>query len=182
MKAGWQYDPAATFVGLRAYAWDPDPARRTGDTRKNDGPDKRIRQAIDKQLAAQGFILLPPEQADFWVGYTVRLVDVVKTSSVDSTSAPNRAQGGGNADLYRGWFRGGSQSTYQHRQDVGTLTVFIASPATRAPIWQGYARAEIRPSDDRETRDQALAKAAVMILEKFPPTPPSPSSTRPATE
>ncbi len=172
MKAGWEYDPAATFVGLRSYAWDPDPARETGDTRTNDRHDKRIRKAISTQLAAQGFMAVPPEQADFWVAYHVRLVDKVKTSTIDSSSAANRAQGGGNADLYRYWLRGGSQSTYQQRQDIGTLTVFIDSPATRAPIWQGYARAEIRPSDDRETRDQALAAAAVMILEKFPPTAP----------
>jgi len=180
MKAAWQYDPAATFVGLRSYAWDPDPGS-TGDTRTNDRHDKRIRQAIDTQLAAQGFIAVPPERADFWVGYHVRLVDKVKTSTIDSNSAPNHIQGSGDADLYRGWLRGGSQSTYQLRYDVGTLTVFIAAPATREPIWRGYARAEIRPSDDRETRDKGLAKAAVMILEKFPPTAPSPD-TRPAAQ
>jgi hypothetical protein len=61
-------------------------------------------------------------------------------------------------------------------------SVFIEAPATEQPIWQGFARANIEPSDDRETRDQRLAKAVVMILEKFPPTAPSPSSTGTSAE
>ena len=79
-------------------------------------------------------------------------------------------------------FRSGAQSTYQQRHDVGTLTVFIEAPATQQPIWEGFARADIEPSDDRETRDQRLGKAVVMILEKFPPTAPSPQSTRTSPE
>jgi hypothetical protein len=171
MKVGWEYDPAATFVGLRSYAWVPGQQRRTGDPRVDDSwQDRRMREAIDRQLVAQGFVAVPSEQADFWVGYHVLLRDTVETSTTNTYYGYNRARGGGDADLYRGWFRSGAQSTYQQRHDVGTLTVFIEAPATQEAIWQGFARAEIQPSDDRETRDQRLAKAVVMILEKFPPT------------
>jgi hypothetical protein len=140
--------------------------------------DQRMRRAIDRQLVAQGFVAVPPEQADFWVGYHVLLRDKVAASTINTYYGYRPAQGGGDADLYRGWFRSGGQNTYQHRHDVGTLTVFIEAPATQQPIWQGFARADIEPSDDRETRDQRLAKAVVMILEKFPPNAPSPQSTR----
>ena len=183
MKAGWEYDPVANFVGLRSYAWIPGPQPRSGDPRVDDNwQDRRMRRAIDGQLVAQGFVAVPPEQADFWVGYHVRLLDKVATSTINTDYGYNRAGGGGDAALYRGWFRGGVQSTYQQRHDVGTLTVFIEGPATQQPIWQGFARADIKPSDDRETRDQRLAKAVVMILEKFPPTAPSPQSTRTSAE
>lgn len=178
MKVGWEYDPGVNLVGLRSYAWVPGKQQRTGDPRVDDsGQDRRMRRAIDKQLAAQGFVAEPPEQADFWVGYHVLLLDKVATSTTQTYYGDNRAQGW-DASLYRGWFRSGATTTYQQRHDVGTLTVFIESPATQQPIWQGFARADIKPSDDRETRDQRLAKAVVMILEKFPPTAPPPQSTR----
>lgn len=183
MRGGWEYDPATSFVGMRSYAWIPGPQRRTGDSRVDDSwQDRRIRQAIDRQLVAQGFVAAPPEQADFWVGYHVRLTDKVATSTANTYYGYNRGQSGGDAGLYAGWFRSGAQSTYQRRQDAGTLTVFIEAPATQQPIWQGFARAGIEPSDDRETRDQRLAKAVVMILEKFPPTATSPQSTRTSAE
>jgi len=175
MKAGWEYDPVANFVGLRSYAWVPGKQQRTGDPRVDDSwQDRRMRQAIDRQLVAQGFVAVPPEQADFWVGYHVLLRDKVATSTINTYYGYNRAQGGGDAALYSGWYRSGAQSTYQQRHDVGTLTVFIEAPTTQQPIWEGFARADIEPSDDRETRDQRLAKAVVMILEKFPPTAPAP--------
>lgn len=183
MEVGWEYDPAANLVGLRSYAWVPGQQRRTGDPRVDDSwQDRRMRQAIDKQLVAQGFVAQPPEQADFWVGYHVLLRDKVATSTTNTYYGYNRAGGGGDPGLYGGWFRSGAQSTYQQRHAVGTLTVFIEAPATQQPIWQGYARANIKPSDDHETRDQRLAEAVVMILEKFPPTAPSPASPRTSAE
>ncbi len=176
MKAGWEYDPAASFVGLRSYAWVPGPQERTGDPRVDDSwVDRRVRRAIEAQLAAQGFAAASPEKADFLIGYRLRVVDKVDTST-PSYYGHNRSWTN-NSNLGLGWYVGGAPSTYSHRYDVGTLTVFIESPATQLPIWQGFARAEIEPSDDLETRDQRLAKAAVMILEQFPPGAPPPQTT-----
>lgn len=173
MQVGWEYDPAARFVGLRTYAWVPGAQERTGDPRVDDiGVDRRVRRAIDKQLAAQGFVAVAPEQADFWVGYHLLLRNNVQTSTADTSYGYNRPWGG-NAGLDRGWVFAGPPTTYSRRYDVGTLTVFIETPATQQPIWQGFAQAEIEPSDDLETRNQRLEKAAVSILGKFPPTAPS---------
>lgn len=178
MTVGWEFDPAAKFSGLHTYAWVPGPQQRTGDPRVDDkGVDSRIRQAIDAQLAAQGFVASAPDQADFWVGYHVLLLDKVETTTTRTYYGHNR-QWGGDAGLDLGWNLAGSPTTYTMRHDVGTLTVFIESPATQRPIWQGFAQAQIDPSDDWDTRDERLAKAAKLILEKFPPaaaaTAPSP--------
>ena len=135
-----------------------------------------MRRAIDTQLAAQGFVAALPEAADFWVGYHVLLLDKVQTSSTRTYYGYNRSWGG-DAGLDLGWNLSGAPTTYMRRYDVGTLTVFIEAPSTQRPIWQGFAEAEIEPSDDLETRERRLAKAAVLILEKFPPTAPSPQTT-----
>jgi len=174
MKVGWEYDPAAKLGGLKSYAWIPGPQKRTGDPRVDDSwTDRRVRQAIDRQLAAQGFVAVPPEQADFWVGYHVLLIDKVQASTTQRYYGYNRSWGG-DANLDLGWHLAGAPTTYIQRHDVGTLTVFIEAPATQQPIWQGFAQAPIEPSDDMETRDKRLATAAAMILEKFPPTEGSP--------
>jgi hypothetical protein len=178
MKVGWEFDPAGKFSGLHSYAWIPGPQKRTGDPRVDDSwTDRRVRQAVDTQLAAQGFVVTSPEQADFWVGYHVLLLDKVQTSTTGTYYGYNRSWGG-DAGLDLGWNLGGAPTTYSQRHDVGTLTVFIEAPATQRPIWQGFAQAEIQPSDDMETRDKRLAKAAKLILEKFPPgaTSPTPAS------
>jgi hypothetical protein len=182
MKVGWEYDPGARFVGLRSYAWVPGPQQRTGDPRVDDSwANKRVRRAIDKQLAAQGFVAASPEQADFWVGYHVLLLDKVQSSTTQRYYGYNRAWGG-DAGLDLGWHLAGAPTTYSQRYNVGTLTVFIEAPATQRPIWQGFAQAQIEASDDIDTRDQRLEKAAVLILEKFPPASPSPQSTDPPGE
>ena len=80
--------------------------------------------------------------------------------------------------VYLGWRLGGASASYSRRYDVGTLTLFIEAPATQRPIWQVFAQAEIEPSDDRDTRDERLAKATRLILETFPPAAPSPQNTR----
>jgi hypothetical protein len=171
MNVGWEYDPAATFRGLHSYAWVPGPQQRTGDPRVDDsGVDRRVRQAVDKQLAAQGFVTAPAEQADFWVGYHVLLLDKVQTTTTRRYYGHNRSWGG-DAGLDLGWHLAGAPASYQVRHDVGTLTIFIEAPAAQRPIWQGFAQAQIEPSDDWETRDRRLATAAAMILEKFPPNP-----------
>ena len=170
MKVGWEYDPAAKLNGLRSYAWVPGPQKRTGDPRVDDSfTDRRVRQAIDTQLAAQGFVAAAPEQADFWVGYHVTLLDKDQTATTGTYYGYNRSWGG-DAGLDLGWNLGGAPTTYVRRYDVGTLTVFIEAPATQRPIWQGFAEAQIDPSDDIETRNKRLAKAAALILEKFPPS------------
>ena len=182
IKVGWEYDPAADLSGMRTYAWVPGPQQRTGDPRVDDSwTDRRVRRAVDAQLAAQGFVSAAPEQADFWVGYHVLLLDKIQTSTTRTYYGYNRSWGG-DAGLDRGWHLAGAPTTYSNRYDVGTLTVFIELPATQRPIWQGFAQSEIQPSDDMETRDQRLATAAALILEKFPPTgASSPVTTTPPT-
>jgi len=176
MQVGWECDPAATFSGLRTYAWIPGPQQATGDPRVDDSTaNRRVRQAIDRQLATQGFVAAAPEQADFWVGYHVRLLDKIHTTTTGTYYGYNRSWGG-DAGLDLGWNLGGAPTVYSHRYDIGTLTVFVEAPATQRPIWQGFARAEIEPSDDIETRDQRLTKAAAGILEQFP-RPASPASS-----
>jgi hypothetical protein len=170
MNVGWEYDPAATFSGLRTYAWVPGAQPRTGDPRVDDtGVDRRIRKAVEAQLAAQGFVPAPSEHADFWVGYHVLLLDKIQTTTTGTYYGHNRSWGG-DAGLDLGWNLAGSPTTYARRYDIGTLTVFIEAPATQRPIWQGFAQAEIEPDDDWDTRDRRLATAASRILEKFPPT------------
>jgi hypothetical protein len=174
MKVGWEYDPGASFVGLRSYAWVPGPQQRTGDPRVDDsGVDRRIRRAIDKQLVAQGFVAAPPDAADFWVGYHLLVLAKTQSTTTGTYYGYNRSWGG-DAGLDLGWNLGGAPTTYMQRHDIGTLTVFVEAPATQRPIWEGFATAVIEPSDDLKTRQQRLAKAAASILEKFPPAASSP--------
>ena len=85
MQITSDYDPSANFADLRSYNWIPEPQKVSGDP-KIDNPfiERRIRDAVDKQLAAQGYEKRSSGTPDFLIGYQVAIGKKLAVSTVNN--------------------------------------------------------------------------------------------------
>ena len=62
------FDREAPFREYKTYAWSPaSPQERAALQRVNPFLEKRLRRAIDRELASRGFVQAPEDEADFLV-------------------------------------------------------------------------------------------------------------------
>jgi hypothetical protein len=153
------YDPAVDFATLQTYAWIDGPPK-TGDPRlDNDLLARRIRRAIDTQLAAKGYREAESGAPDFEVTYLLgveRQVDV-------QTYVDTYPRG------YR-WYPGPSQAyTTVREYDVGSLVIDVVDPRKKQLIWRGSTEARLQDDGTPEERDARANAAVSAILDRFPP-------------
>jgi hypothetical protein len=169
MEINSDYDPVASFSGLRTYAWMPGPQKKTGDLRI-DNPllDARVRQAVDRQLEANGYVKQPPERSDFLIGYQAAVEKKLDVYTVDHYYG--YPPGWGSTRGYGAW--GGTiPETHVYEYDEGSLILDIVNPQTRKLIWRGSAQAEVNRSASPEKRQERIEEAVRRMLERFPPQP-----------
>jgi hypothetical protein len=154
------YDPAADFSRLKSFAWAPVHEQGAPDARLDNDPlDKRVRKAIDKQLAEKGFQYVMGGEPDFWVTYHAGVENKVDVQTL-YRSYPYRPG-------YVAW--GGYSETIVRDFDQGTLIVDIVSPSSSKLIWRGTAQAEVHQNSSPEKRTKLVNDAVAKILSKFPP-------------
>jgi hypothetical protein len=151
------YDPAASFQGLKTYAWKPGPQPPIGDPRVSDTVvDTAVRDAVDRQLTAKGFTRSPAESADFLLAYDAGID--FKTSTVAITRSTNAGAGA--------WVPRQYIQTSDFEQ--GTIVLMVFSPKTKL-MWRGVATGIFDPTATREQREQRIADAIRKLLKPFPP-------------
>ncbi len=147
------WDRAVEFDRYRTYHWAPsqpaDQPRRPGTSRSGAKSilDRRIRRAVDDELAAKGLSLRAEGPSD--------LLLVYHSSSkrhVDVYSSPYRRRHGWGASV--------------HRWKEGTLLIEVVDLAERTTIWQGWGIAPLGSPEDSEAE---VREVVAKILERFPP-------------
>lgn len=173
MQITSDYDPSANFADLRSYNWIPEPQKVSGDP-KIDNPfiERRIRDAVDKQLAAQGYEKRSSGTPDFLIGYQVAIGKKLAVSTVNNYYG----YGVGAGWHHRGARRYGASrvyvsEAYVYEYDQGSLVIDVVDPETQKLIWRGSAQAEVDRSASREKREKRISKAVQKILAGFPPKP-----------
>lgn len=164
LSAGSDYYAEADFSSYRSFAWVADsPLIRAQSDRVeiSELNVRRIREAIERDLAAKGFSQVADRgAADFAVSFTVGARDQIRIDDYPS--------------YYRGGWRWGPPY-YWPNVDVymyteGTLAIDIFDNSAREPVWHGWARKQVVGADI--TNPEATIDAAVAaILEDFPPNP-----------
>jgi hypothetical protein len=142
------YDHAANFNELKTYSWSKVHTA-------NSLWDQRVKQAIDKEMAAKGWTLLPS-------GGDISLVAVEKTSVHQQYDTFYDGLGG--------WRRGGSMgmsTTSIDNYKVGTLIVSMFAGNSKQLIWRGTSTGDLSGNADKDTKklDQDVTK----MFKKFPP-------------
>jgi hypothetical protein len=161
IRAASDYDGAADFSRFQRYAWvaeSPLIRAESGRVEVSALNVQRIREAIERELAAKSFELVATlEEADFGVSFTVGARDMITV------------------DDYPPYYRGDWHWGYRYYSSVdvamyteGMLAIDVFDNETREPVWHGWARKTILQSDIRNP-EATIEDAVAAILEGFPP-------------
>ena len=155
-------DPGADLATPRTYAWmmEQDLGKEGGRTDR-ENTYAAVVVAVEESLAAKGWVLnQDPATSDVVLAFQVDHEKTVAVASfADSSRNPwswNRFYGAVERDV--------RVSTF----DVGTLVLDIVVPTTHHLLWRGTAKAEVHPSDTRETKAALAVEAVRKMFDGFP--------------
>jgi hypothetical protein len=163
------HDTRHDFSGYSSYSWfelasPPDKAKPP--TEANTILTRRIRWAIDGELAGKGLKSVPVGDADFLVTYSL----VLQSRMVMYHSGWSYPMGGwGWGWGYRGggWgvgWSGGRSSMETYTE--GTIVVDVLDTGTRKLVWRGIIENAFRkPNPD----DEKIRKVVLRVMQDFPP-------------
>ena len=161
LRISSDYDPDFEFSGFRSWDWLTGTPAGTVDPRLPTGlVEERIRAALEKHLAARGYVRSGSGTPDFRVGYHAAVQDKVDVRTI------NRAYGYG-----PGWGAGRGQftsSTYVREYAEGTLILDFVDSRSNRLVWRGSAQAEVYSYSTPEQREARIDDAVAQILETFP--------------
>jgi Domain of unknown function (DUF4136) len=146
----YNFMPGTNFSKYHTYKW----VSIQENVHPSQIVDQEIKQAIDAQLSAKGFIKTDDDKADMYLGYQC---------SVDQERQWN-GYGGGRF--------GGMGSVTSSTIQNGTLAVDFYDPADKQLIWRGQATKTLNPGGNQQKNMQKLNKAMAKLLKNFPPPPP----------
>jgi hypothetical protein len=143
------YDHHVDFSKYRTYSWA-----------KVETPDsiwdERVKEAVDKALAAKGWTQVPS-------GGDVSVVALGTTHEKPTLQTFYNG--------FDGWFWGGfgDATTYVEKYEVGTLIIDMFDTKTKKLIWRSSANDVL--SSKPEKNIKKLDKAVQKMFEHFPPHP-----------
>jgi len=154
------YMPGTDFSKYHTYAWVDEVQ---GVPAVGGHPDQildtQVKQAIDSQMAAKGFIKVLDGKPDLLLGYRL---------AIDREEQINGFAGG-----WGGWGPwGGGLDTFSASTstiNIGTFVVGMYDPAAKKLVWIGAAQHAIEPSEKQEKNQERLNKGAQKLLKDFPP-------------
>ena len=146
--ASTDYNHATNFSQIKTYSWSKVHT-------ENSIWDQRVKDAINKQLAAKGWIEVP-------TGGDVSLVAIEKTSVQQQYDTFY--------DGFGGWRRFGGlgeSTTTVDNYKVGTLIVSMFDGTSKQMIWRGTSSSDLSGNPDKNTKK--LDKDVAKMFKKFPP-------------
>ena len=156
-KTTYDFDKSAPFAQFKSYTMQP------GTPTKNALIDNRIIAAIERQLAAKGFVR-NDAAPDVVVLFHVAL-DEQKDISTFSSGPMYGGYG-------YGWGGGWGTTTTDVRVreiTIGTLAVDMVDAKTKQVAWRGLGTKEINTSAKPEKREENINKAVEKIFKNYPP-------------
>ena len=149
------WDESYDFSSLSTYAW----MAQGLEAGVSEIMLRRMYVAVDDALAAKGFTLTEPDQADFLMAY--------------HTGTQDRQQydtyGYGSGGWWGGYWGGGMTTTTVRTYTEGTLILDMISREENELIWRGSASKTIDQMDSPEQRVKTVQAAVAKLLKDFPP-------------
>ena len=149
---GMKFERDADFTGYESYDWVEHKKRPEGSPLAVGGVlDTRIRNAINRQLAAQGFRPAIDEEPDFLVSFDGAMEQVTDIQAARYQIATGVA-----------WVAMGDINSYRR----GTLIISVADAETGNRVWHAWTTQKVKdPGNPGRQVDKAVKK----LLRKFPP-------------
>ena len=160
----YDYDKQATFSSYKTYDWYAASPQAKGKARNVDNPlmDRRVRQAVERELGARGYKLDKGGEPDFLLTYYPMYQD---RTVVTSTG------------LYPGWgwrpmgFGMATQFREVHHFREGSIALEVMDGKSRQLVWQAVGEGALSGLEDPQEADERVGTAVKQILARFPPNP-----------
>jgi hypothetical protein len=149
------HDAKADFSRLHVYSWAPR-EKPADPVVENTLVANRIRDAVDRELAAKGFRRAASGPGDFVVDFAT-----AQRQRVDVWSWPAWCHSHC-GHSWVGW--GHDVQVYDYVQ--GTLLVGVIDPATNDLLWRGTATSVV---DEESGSEKRIDEAVKALLADFPP-------------
>jgi len=149
------WDQSYDFSSLSTYAW----MEQGLEAGVSEIMLRRMYVAVDDELAAKGFTLTEPDQADFLMAY--------HTGTQDRQQYDTYGYGAGG--WWGGYWGGGMTTTTVRTYTEGTLILDMISREENELIWRGSASKTIDEMDSPEQRVKTIQEAVGKLLKDFPP-------------
>lgn len=167
IQAHHDSDPQAPFATYKTFAWvteepliKPEVGMTSSDRTANPLLDPIIRGAVERNLAAKGFLQTrDPATADLVVSFSVGARDKIDVNSYP-VGAGYRYGGG--------WGYGGGYATDVDTYTEGVLALDFFDGKTKRAVWHGYATKRLSSSPTPEKRQATIDQATDAILAEFP--------------
>jgi len=139
----------ANLRQYHTYAWAQAKARSTGDPRLdgNEFFDRRVREAIDRELPERGFARATAGAGDLLVRYHASVSQKIDLGDTDRQYA------------YRG------EDSRALVYDAGTLIVDLVDPRSNTLVWRGWAEGSFEGAiDNQHWMESRIDDAVARIL------------------
>jgi hypothetical protein len=163
------HDRAADFTGLTTYSWADAPVDSAVIERDRTFAAKRVRAAVDQQLAAKGYNLIGSGTPTFRLRKHLALFEKLDITTVNtryayspSASVTNTQPGGWV------WATAPVAAADMRYYEEGAVILEVVDDAG-ALLWRGAARGEATLDASDRYRDKKINKAVRKILAHFPP-------------
>ncbi len=164
-KTSWDYDPKIDFNRYTNYAWVESEAEQA-EYHLDGLMAQRVKDAVNRELAAKGFKLVPQEQAGLLVNYFTK---IDKKIDVDTFNTDF----GYNPYYAPGWAWGSRihTETRVREYEVGTLIVDMIDSQSKQLVWRGSLADTIREKNSPQERIEVINRSVAKILMNYPPKP-----------
>lgn len=155
------YDTHRDFSQLKDYAWLPFSVeqQRQDPVLYNTLTDKRMRQSIDRVLAAKGFRCVNVSEADFLLTYHLKVEQKLESDRFGYGF-------GYGWDRY-GVMAGTGRDIYQYEEE--RVLVDVLDARSRELLWRGGVSEELDRYASPREREGRVLRQVHEILTQFPP-------------
>lgn len=146
------YSETGTTMPYRTYAWAPTEAVATGDPRLDNNTffADRVRDSVDRELAARGFEKTGSGSPDALLHFHASITQEISLSG--TTDRFNNCQNCGG-------------SVY----DAGTLVIDLVDSKTSRLVWRGWAEGVDPVIDNQDWMEETIDNVVAKIMKKLPP-------------
>lgn len=161
--------PGVDWSSKRNYSWSASSEISNPEHKPIDAGNiaGKVRQAIDQQLAAKGWVSTSPAQADIEVAYIATVATVVDLDNAPKWLNEEMIRTSGTealGDPYRFTLGGTGIKEY----DEGTLSIIFTTPQTNDVLWSSEATAVIDYDASEKKRERRINRIVQRMLKDFP--------------
>ena len=158
----YDYDSHANYKAYKTYDWYAASKKAQGKSDGVDNPimDRRVRSAVEREMAARGLKLEKTGEPDVLVTY----YPAYRRGTIYTTTTFGGRWG------MRPWGYGvGTQFTEARQFREGSIILEIVENKTNQLIWQAVAEGALTGLEDPEDAEHQVGEAVKQMLSRFPP-------------